>query len=297
MDLTPAAILAQVSAAVPADLRGNITIIGSLAAGYQLFRRNSPQYVRTKDIDCVLVPQSAAVHIGRSVAERLMEDGWTHRNIGDHTEPGTSETRDADLPAIRLVPPGSQTWFLELLTVPKSSPNASRSWTRVELSTGHFGLPSFRFLPITIHTPTVTEFGISCARPEMMALSNLLEHPSISEVTMSGLIAGRSIKRSNKDLGRAIAIARLSADLLDTWPDLWLDALINCFPNDHKLLTAKVGAGLRALLNSGADLEEALTTCNNGLLAGAQLTVGEFESSAKRLIVFVVEALETRIRT
>lgn len=45
--------------------------------------------------------------------------------------------------------------------------------------------------------PTKTEFGIYRARPEMMALALLLEHPTIKPETMSGLIEGRKIKRSN----------------------------------------------------------------------------------------------------
>ncbi len=44
----------------------------------------------------------------------------------------------------------------------------------------------------------------------MMALANMLEHPKIKSDTMSGLLQGRTIKRSNKDLGRVLAIAYLS---------------------------------------------------------------------------------------
>jgi hypothetical protein len=43
-----------------------------------------------------------------------------------------------------------------------------------------------------------------------MALANLLEHPVIGPQTMSTKIGGRTLKRSNKDLGRVLAIARLS---------------------------------------------------------------------------------------
>ena len=61
-----------------------------------------------------------------------------------------------------------------------------------------------------------------CAQPKMMALANLLEHPRILPDVMSGLIADRSIKRSNKDLGRSIAIARLSGpDAVAEWHADW----------------------------------------------------------------------------
>jgi hypothetical protein len=59
----------------------------------------------------------------------------------------------------------------------------------------------------------------------MMALANLLHHPSIGSETMNGLIGGREIKRSNKDLGRVLALAQLSEarqeDSLLDWPKLW----------------------------------------------------------------------------
>ncbi len=95
---------------------------------------------------------------------------------------------------------------------------------------GHFGLPSFGFLSLANFNPLPTDAGIAIARPEMMALANLLEHPVIGSDTMSGGFAGRTdIKRSNKDLGRVLAIARLATtrdeDALLTWPKLWEQAL------------------------------------------------------------------------
>lgn len=294
MDLSPSAILREVAQAVPAELRGNITIIGSLAAGYQLFPNDSPYQVRTKEVDCVLVPRSAAVHVGQSVAGRLLESGWTHKVTGDHAAPGTALTPTDALPAIRLEPPGAHSWFLELLTVPDRAHADTRSWTRVELSTGHFGLPAFRFLPVTVFDATTTEFGVACARAEMMALANLLEHPRIGPETMSGLIASRAIKRSNKDLGRAIAIARLDLERLETWSEAWFRALDHCFPEASDALCAQAGQGLRALLNSPSDLEEALITCNNGLLANQNVTAEEFRLSAERLLVYAIEPLEKR---
>jgi hypothetical protein len=67
----------------------------------------------------------------------------------------------------------------------------------------------------------------------MMALANLLEHPDIKAERMSGLFAGRAIKRSNKDLGRALAMAYL-AELDDyrTWGLAWSSALEACFSDE-----------------------------------------------------------------
>ena len=68
---------------------------------------------------------------------------------------------------------------------------------------GHFGLPTFRFISITAFDALPAgDLGIRYARPEIMALANLLEHPEIKPDRMSGLFAGLAIKRSNKDFGR-----------------------------------------------------------------------------------------------
>ena len=53
--------MAEVAAAVPAEVHRNLIVIGSLAAAYWLFHGNESMGVRTKDIDCVLSPQISAV--------------------------------------------------------------------------------------------------------------------------------------------------------------------------------------------------------------------------------------------
>lgn len=292
-DISPSAILARVAEAVPPECLPNIIIIGSLAAGYHFFADDQALYVRTKDIDSVLRPRNRAVESGTTVAERLLATGWRQRTEGNHGQPGDANTPDEKLPAVRLHPPNTSDWFMELLTEPEPGDLSGQRWLRLKLSTGHFGLPSFSFLALTTYRPLKTPFGLYCARAEMMALANLLEHPKIGLGRMSGLIAGREIKRSNKDLGRVLALAHLSGpERVDGWADEWLDALKACFPKQWQALALRSGSGIRALLASPADFEEAAHTCNFGLLAAKPATTGQLRIAAERLLIDAVEPVE-----
>ncbi len=115
--VSPRAVLARVARQVPEDCRHHIIVIGSLAAGYQLFPEAEETPVRTKDVDCILVPRIDAVRTGKAVAEALLAAGWRRRSEGPHAAPGTASTRDDDLPVVRLCPPDSPDWFIELRTV------------------------------------------------------------------------------------------------------------------------------------------------------------------------------------
>lgn len=78
--ISPTKVLSEVAAAVPASCRGNIVVIGSLAAGYHFFKSDPSKAVRTKDVDCVLAPFDAAVDAGptldalRSAGDRVLGD-------------------------------------------------------------------------------------------------------------------------------------------------------------------------------------------------------------------------------
>ncbi|MDP3849215.1 MAG: hypothetical protein Q8Q59_01840 [Luteolibacter sp.] len=296
--ISPSKVLAEVAAAVPPACRENVVIIGSLAAGYHFFQNDESKAVRTKDVDCVLEPFHAAVGAGQTITRQLLDAGWQRMLTGAHQNPGDARTPVDELPAVRLYPPGVDTaseeaWFIELLTVPESA-EVGNKWTRLPLAEGHFGLPTFRFLAITAFDPLPAgNLDIRYARPEMMALANLLEHPEIKPETMSSMFAGRSIKRSNKDLGRVLAIATL-ADLDDyrPWAKSWLEALQTCFPNEWSQLALRAGAGLRALLRSGNDFEEAYHTCMNGLLASQPLSLEALRAAGNRVLGDAVETLE-----
>lgn len=298
-NLSPAVVLAQVADSVPDACRKNIVIIGSLAAGYHFFRENNSASVRTKDIDCVLEPFHSAVDVGQSIVRQLLDAGWRRKMTGDHQTLGNENTPVENLPAVRLYPPGviqdsEDTWFIELLCVPDPSTISGADWTRLPLAEGHFGLPTFRFLSITTHAPLpAANLGIRYARPQMMALANLLEHPKIKPERMSALFAGRAIKRSNKDLGRVLAITIL-ADLDDyrPWADEWKVALKSCFPSEWRTLSQRAGAGINTLLANPNDLEEAHHTCANGLLATRSPSLSAFRAAADRLLGEALERLE-----
>lgn len=298
--LSPHKVLSQVAAAVPENCRHRIVIIGSLAAAHAYFGSDSSKGVRTKNADCVLEPFSIAVETGQSIVHELLDAGWQRRHQGEHQEPGNENTPADQLPAVRLYPPkvdpdSEGAWFLEFLTVPKSVEETGKSWTPLKLREGYFGLPSFRFLSVAAYDPdALPNLGLRRARPEMMALANLLEHPTLGAATMSSPIGGRTLKRSNKDLGRVLAIATL-ADLDDyrPWGDLWHSALANTFPEEWRTLALRAGHGLRHLLKSEADLEEAHHSCINGLLSSQQTTLGALRAAGDRLVGDAIERLES----
>ncbi len=301
--IPPSKVLTEVRDAVPAGCRKHIIIIGSLAAGYHFFGEDRSKAVRTKDVDCVLEPFHAAVGAGQTIARQLLDAGWQRRTRGDHQRPGDEHTPVDQLPAVRLYPPkvdpdSEEAWFIELLTVPESAAGTGKEWTRLPLAEGHFALPAFRYLSVTAFKPfNAGELGIRYARPEMMALANLLEHPKIKPERMSGLFAGRTIKRSNKDLGRVLAITSL-ANLNDhrPWAVYWKEALEHCFPNEWRDLASRAGSGLRELMQSQNDLEEAHHTCIYGLLASQPPTIDALMAAGERLLGDVVETLEEIVK-
>ena len=294
--LSPRDVLRQVAAALPEECRDSVIIIGSLAAGYHFFGDDSESQVRTKDVDCMISPHIKAVPAGRVVAESLLEANWRLREDSEWGAPGSASMPTEKLPLVRLHPPDTKEWFIELMVSPASAADSGRNFVRLETRRGHFSLCSFGFLSLVEEQPIRTEFGISIARPEMMALANLLHHPSIGPESMGGLIEGRRIKRSNKDLGRVLALAYLATeqneDALRDWPALWTAALKNRFPETWAALCGRAGAGLRQLLASQADMEEAALTCAFGLLATYNLTPRMLRIAGLRLGQDAIEPLE-----
>jgi hypothetical protein len=282
----------QVADAIPANCRGDIIIIGSLAAAYHFFGDDPQSSVTTKDVDCMLSPNVRAIRNGKAVAKRLFAEGWQLRKDQKWDKPGDAATPTVDLPFVRLHPPGNTEWYLELVAAPPAGNAQAKNHERLTTGRGDFALFSFRFLALAEEDPIRTPFGIAYARPEMMALANLLHHPRIGP----DLIAGTDWKRSNKDLGRVLAIAWLATardeDALLSWPARWQAALEKRFPGDWRELASTAGDGLQALIDSPMDLAQATVICNLSLLAGRDLDERNLRATGRRVLQDAVAPLK-----
>jgi len=298
--LSPHEVLKQVAAALPEECRASVIVIGSLAAGYRYFGSDPASLVQTKDVDCMLSPHIKAVPAGKAAAESLFRANWQMREDAKCGAPGTADTPVEQLPLVRLHPPGSSEWFIELMVSPPATGARGKQFVRLETERGHFGLCSFQYLSLVEVQPIVTEYGVAIARPEMMALANLLHHPVIGPENISGLIGDRGLRRSNKDLGRVLALAFLAMreheDALRGWAGAWVEALQGRFPAEWATLCTVAGQGLRVLLESPADMEEAAHSCANGLLASYRLTPQQLRIAGLRLVQDAVEPLEAMAR-
>ena len=129
--ISPRRVVAAVARQVPAECLPHPVVIGSLAPAHQLLDESDETAVRTKDIDCILVPRIEAIPQGQAVADALLAAGWQHPSTGPYLAPGTAKTPDEDLPVVRLYPPDSAEWFVELLTVQDAADQMDRAIERV----------------------------------------------------------------------------------------------------------------------------------------------------------------------
>jgi hypothetical protein len=290
-------VLEQVAKALPKTVRSNVIIIGSLAAGYHFFSGDGNAAIRTKDVDCLLSPHAKAVATAAKVTEQLLKADWSQRQDAKWGSPGNAHVALEALPMVRLCPPTGNEWFLELLAAPPHYIHGGpdKKLERVHTKMGDFALCSFDYLALVEWQALTTPYGVCIARPEMMALSNMLHHPTISEVR----IGDTQNKRSNKDLGRALALAHLTisrdretgADELAEWPQRMWHALQAKFGDHAKPLAQRAGTGIHALLSSSADLQQALRIANLGLLTSLDVGVAAFTASGRRLQAEVLEPL------
>lgn len=300
--LKPSEVLAQVADALPEQLRGNVIIVGSMAAAYNFFSGDGSASLRTKDVDVLFSPHAVAVDAAVQVTERMLAANWTQREDVKFGKGGRPEDKLDDLPVVRLQPPPTgedapAQWFLELLSappeyVPGGEPKTNQ---RVHTCAGDFTIPSFAYLALAEWRPITTRRALLIARPEMMALANMLHHPVIGEA----LINGTAWKRSNKDLGRVLALAyltlerdrRAGTDEFDHWADCMWDALREKFGSDARNLAMGAGAGIDALLASRDNLAQALRIANLGLLASLDVDMEAITATGRRFQAVVLEHL------
>ncbi len=299
--LTPSEVLAQVAEALPVEARGDVIVIGSLAAGYHFFSADGAAPIRTKDVDVLFSPHAKAVAAAVEVTERLLAADWTQRQDAKWGAPGGPADIVDVLPMVRLKPPKSAKatgeWFLELLSAPPDyeAGGEPKQLQRVRTSAGDFAICSFAFLALTEWMPLPTQHGVRIARPEMMALANMLHHPGIDAT----LIAGTDYKRSNKDLGRVLALAYLTIardrrddqDELGQWAARMWEALRQKFGDYAPILARRAGLGIEALLARRNDLAQALRIANVGLLASLDLGLDAIEATGRRFQAEVLEPL------
>lgn len=291
--LDPNLLFDLIARHVPADLKPNILVVGSLAAAYHHRDKLRLQGVNTKDADVVIQP-AGAIQECKTIATRLLGEGWTRTEVCV-----PKATPDADrLEAIRLYPPGSRAYFIELLGFPAVGQTEIKNWAPVELADGWYGLPSFRYLGLTAIGRETAANGVMYATPSMMALSNLLSHPEIGTARMEGLVGGRKLLRSAKDLGRVLALARLAERVeTETWAARWDAALQATFPDEFTTLAMRAGDGLRELLEDPSAMDEARHAVDVGLLAQYQVTVEQMAALADQLLVDALDPLARRYKT
>lgn len=105
--------------------------------------------------------------------------------------------------------------------------------------------------------------------------------------------ACRPHKRRNKDLGRVLAIGYLSpSEAMEDWHTIWERALRARFPDRHEELARNASAGLRRLLASDEDLQEATVLCASGLLSRRSPRADQLKAVGERMLRFAVEPLE-----
>lgn len=284
----PRALFARLRAELPDEVIEHLVVVGSLAAAYHFAGDVAGGRVRTKDADLVLHP-SGHIATAREIAIRLLARGWREKPL-DRPRGGPM-TSASELPAIRLLPPEDADYFIELLMVPAGESPGAKPWIRVDLPFGTYGLPGFEFLAVTMVDRQRAAEGLEYAHPAMMALANLLSHRVLEHHVMPTPIGARRVERYAKDLGRVLALARLSTrEEVEAWAPRWLFALRECFPTRWPSLGATVGNGLRRLLDEG--FEEAWHCCNVGLLAGKGVTEEQLRAIARQVLGDAVASVE-----
>jgi hypothetical protein len=297
--VNPAILFDLIGHDIPGDLHPNILIVGSLAAAYHYKDQLDGGGVHTKDADIVIQP-AGAIDECRRIAARLLEIGW-RRTPKCYPCPVENPENPADLRLIRLHPPDSASYFVELLGFPDTNQQEMKKGTPIQLDDGWYQLDSFRFLGLAQHGRLETHTGLQYAAPAMMALSNLLSHPKLGTQTMGeqiGITEKRTLLRSAKDLGRVLALAWFAGrEATESWPQQWEEALRSRFGDEAPALARRTGDGLRELLASRNELEQARFAVDVGLLAGLGVTEENLRLTGEQFLVDAIGPLARRFAT
>lgn len=266
LGLDAGVLLQRVAERVPAELRANVVVIGSIATAWAFRDVSGTHAVATKDIDLLLRPAVDAVATAQALGQQLLADGWQPQFPGD-AQPGNPETPDSQLPALRLSPPdAADGWFVELLADPPEQQTARKHWRRIHTPMGDFGLPSFRYMRVAVHGAEGTEFDLRVARPARMALAHLLEHAEPDNTPISNLPGNPP--RFTKDVGRAIALwwlAREQSPLAgEHWLAEWRETITTLYPDRFDDMKAAARCGLVSVADY---LREAHAIALTGALA------------------------------
>lgn len=263
--LDPKKLFRRLTDDIPKPLQRHIFIVGSLAAAYHFRSELDRRAVNTKDADVVLYP-AGDVRSAKALASQLLGSGWTRTEA---CYPQSKRTPTRELRAFRLYPPGPRDYFLELLGIPGPGQSKPLVWVPVRLPDGWYGVGCFRFMRLNSLNRLRSSEGLEYASPAMMALTNLLSHPTLSRKRMSEAVGGRKLLRAAKDLGRVLSLAWLSGrEGTEAWRKEWIPALRDCFPKRWRLLARGAGTGLQALLENPLALDEAHLASTVGLLNG-----------------------------
>ena len=115
-NVDPQLVLQLVAKHVPPELHPNILLVGSLAAAYHYRAERANQPVKTKDADVIVQPGGAFDEC-RQIAERLLALDWRPTQQR-RCRPFHSDNPMSELDVIRLHPPQTDIYFIELLGLP-----------------------------------------------------------------------------------------------------------------------------------------------------------------------------------
>ncbi len=288
--LDPQALFERIAGDLPSKLHQHVYIVGSLAAAYHYAAKLRGRGVNTKDADLAIHPAGDDVSCAAATTE-LLRLGW--RRKGD-CYPCSQPEPTEDLRAIRLHPPDSDDYFVELLQLSSKGQEKPLVWKPVQLADGWYGVPCFRFFAVTAMFRQVSAAGLEYALPSMMALANLLAHPRLGEEP----IEATGMRRSAKDLGRVLVLAWLEERKgAEAWKDVWLPALQRCFASTWRDLALALGGGLKELLGHDQALEEARSMADIGLLSGLNVSAEMLRITGQRRLQDVIEPLESQARS